>query len=172
MLRATAIFTAAILAVLPLGAAPEAAAQTGASNARGGERCRDDSTRRRRSSIMGGLAGRVLSRAGVPTDVAGVALPTEQILSEAVMSLLDCREQQQAAAATNDAIRGGVGTTTSWESQSRPNVSGSSSAEAEERLADGTHCMTVTNIVIVDGEETRAPQRMCRGPGARGYARV
>lgn len=172
MMRAVPVFTAAILALFALAPAQQAAAQTGASNGGAGERCRDDSTRRRRSSIMGGLAGRVLNRAGVPTNVAGVTLPTHELLSEAIMSLLDCREQQQAAAATNDAIRGGVGTTTSWQSESRPNVSGSSSAEGEERLADGTHCMTVTNIVIVDGEETRAPQRMCRGPGARGYARV
>ncbi|MDP8995023.1 MAG: hypothetical protein M3N07_08620, partial [Pseudomonadota bacterium] len=104
--------------------------------------------------------------------VGGVSLPTNELLSEAIMNLLDCREQQQAAAATNEAIRGGVGTTSNWQSETRPGVSGSSSATGEERLADGTHCMTVTNIVIIDGEETRAPQRMCRGPGQRGYARV
>ena len=69
-------------------------------------------------------------------------------------------------------MRGGVGTTASWTSETRAGVSGSSVATGQETLADGTHCMTVTDIVIVDGEETRAPKRMCRAPGTARYARV
>ena len=122
--------------------------------------------------MLGGLAGRALGRVGVPSSVAGVGLPTQELLSEAIISMLNCREQQQAAAATNEAIRGGAGTTASWQSETRPGVSGAASASGDERLADGTHCLTVTNIVIVDGEETSAPQRMCRAPGQRGYARA
>ena len=167
MLRA--ILIASVCVALP--AVPAAQAQQTAT-APSGERCQNQASRRRRSGLFGNIAGRALGRVGVPSSVAGVAVPTESLLSEAIMGLLNCREQQQAAAATNEAIRGGVGTRSSWQSETRPNVSGSSNAEAEERLADGTHCMTVTNIVIVDGEETRAPQRMCRTPGSRGYARV
>ena len=164
------IFASAALLLL----VPEAPAegQTGRSGAQSEQRCQDSTTRRRGSRILGGIGGRLLGRAGVPTSVAGVGLPTETLLSEAISNLLDCRERQQAAAATNEAIRGGAGTTTRWQSETRPGVSGSATAGNDERLADGTHCMTVTNIVIVDGEETRAPQRMCRGPGQRGYARV
>ena len=33
-------------------------------------------------------------------------------------------------------------------------------------------CLTVTDVVIVDGEETTVPKRMCRARGASGYARV
>jgi hypothetical protein len=102
----------------------------------------------------------------------GALLPTSQLLSEALIAILDCKEQQQAAEATNEAVRGGVGSTSSWTSESRPNVSGSSSVTGQEQLADGSHCMTVTDVVIVDGEETTAPKRMCRKPGASGYARV
>ena len=164
------IFVAGLVAAAHVPA--PAVAQTNGSAPQAGERCRDGETRRRRSSMFGNLGRRVLDRVGAPSSVAGVAIPTETMLSEAISALLDCRERQQAATATNEAIRGGAGTTTTWRSETRPNVSGSASADAEERRADGTHCLTVTNIVIVDGEETRAPQRMCRAPGARGYARV
>jgi hypothetical protein len=167
MLRA--ILIASVCVALP--SIPAAQAQQ-AATAASGEHCQNQASRRRRSSVFGNIAGRALGRVGVPSSVAGVAVPTESLLSEAIMGLLDCREQQQAAASTNEAIRGGVGTRTSWQSESRPNVSGASTADSEERLADSTHCMTVTSIVIINGEETRAPQRLCRAPGARGYARV
>jgi hypothetical protein len=171
MLRVSSIF-AALAVLAPLAPEGAAIAQPAATAEAGEQRCENRAARRRGSSMLGGLAGRALGRAGLPSSVGGVSLPTESLLSDAIMNLLDCRERQQAAAATNEAIRGGVGTTTSWQSETRPGVSGTSNATAEDRLADGTHCMTITNIVIVDGEETRAPQRMCRSPGARGYARV
>lgn len=123
-------------------------------------------------SILGGIAGNVLGRTGVPGSVAGVYLPVGSLLSDAIINLLDCKEQQQAAEATNEAIRGGVGTETSWKSESRPNVSGKSTVTAEEKLADGGNCLTVTDVVIVDGEETTVPKRMCRAKGASGYARA
>ena len=94
------------------------------------------------------------------------------MLSDAIITLLDCKEQQQAAKATDDAIRGGVGTEVAWTSQSRPNVAGKSKVTAEEKLADGGNCMTVTDIVIVDGAETSVPKKMCRARGAKGYARA
>jgi len=123
-------------------------------------------------SILGGIAGNVLGRTGVPGSVAGVYLPVGSLLSDAIINLLDCKEQQQAANATNEAIRGGVGTETTWKSESRPNVSGKSTVTAEEKLADGGNCLTVTDVVIVDGEETTVPKRMCRAKGASGYARA
>jgi hypothetical protein len=50
-------------------------------------------------------------------------------------------------------------------------VSGSSTVTAQEQSGDGA-CMTVTDIVIVDGQETRAPKRMCRRPPSTRYVRV
>ncbi|HEX5183443.1 MAG TPA: hypothetical protein VFW19_09865 [Allosphingosinicella sp.] len=122
--------------------------------------------------MLGGLASRAADRAGVPSSVGGVSVPTSSLLSDAITALLDCREQQQAAAATNEAMRGGVGTTSTWKSDSRPDVSGSSTVNSQDKLADGTQCLTVTDVVIVNGEETTAPKRMCRAPGASGYTRV
>ncbi|HEX8578944.1 MAG TPA: hypothetical protein VF655_05040, partial [Allosphingosinicella sp.] len=91
---------------------------------------------------------------------------------DVIIDLLDCKEQKQAAAATDEAVRGGVGSTSTWESESRPGVKGSSTVSGEEKLAGGGHCLTVTDVVIVDGEETTVPKRMCREPGKSGYARV
>ena len=119
--------------------------------------------------LLGGLARSALGRVG---GAAVAAIPVTDMLSDAIVNLLDCQEQQKAVAATDEAIRGGAGTTATWTSETRPGVSGSSVASDEEQLADGSHCMTVTDIVIVDGEETRAPKRMCRRPGQARYARV
>ena len=168
MLRAVLI-SASLLAVPVTVAAPAAAAYA----ADDPKRC-DDAKKKRKSGfggMMGGIAGNVLGRAGVPTSIGGV-IPTSDLLSEVITALLDCKEQKQAAEATNEAVRGGVGSTASWTSETRPNVSGSSSVTGQEQAADGSHCLTVTDVVIVDGEETTAPKRMCRAPGASGYRRV
>jgi surface antigen len=123
-------------------------------------------------NMLGNIASNVLGRSGVPSSVAGVSLPVSTLLSDAIVNLLDCKEQQQAAKATDQAVRGGVGTQVAWTSESRPNVSGRSTVTAEEKLADGGNCLTVTDVVIVDGEETTVPKRMCRSSGGSGYARA
>ena len=90
-------------------------------------------------------------------------------LSEAIARRLDCHEQQQAALATDRAITGGVGRTATWTSETRAHVSGSSVVTAQDR---GGACVTVTDVIIVDGEETRAPKRMCRRPPTNRFVRV
>jgi surface antigen len=120
-------------------------------------------------SMLGGLAGGVLGRAG---GVASSLIPVGSIVADELLKLLDCKEQQQAANATNEAIRGGVGTEVKWQSESRQNVQGASKVTAEQQLADGTRCMTVTDVVIIDGEETTVPKKMCRGKGDSGYRKA
>ena len=93
-------------------------------------------------------------------------------LQNLTMQMLDCQEQRQVAQATEAAIRGGVGTAVSWTSSSSPAVKGRSIAAAEETLADGTHCVTVTDIIIVDGEETISAKQMCRRAGSSGWLRA
>lgn len=124
-------------------------------------------------SMLGSVAGSVLGSVGGGVGtVASVALPAATILGDELLRLLDCKEQQQAAKATNEAIRGGVGTEVAWKSESRANVTGSSRVTGEEKLADGGTCLTVTDVVIVDGEETTVPKKMCRARGASAFARV
>jgi surface antigen len=158
----------AMLALVPLAlAAPHAA------NAKSHAKCEQDEGKKRRNSAIGGIFGGIASMAGVRPSIGGFGLPTGELLSEAISALLNCKEQQQAAAATNEAIRSGtVGSSSTWKSESRPNVSGSSTVTGQQQFADGRKCMTVTDVVIVDGEETTAPKKMCREPGASGWKRA
>ena len=124
-------------------------------------------------SILGSVAGTALgSIGGVGSAVASVAYPATTLLTDELLKMLDCKEQQQAAKATDEAIRGGVGSEVAWKSDTRPNVHGSSKVTGQEQLADGGNCLTVTDVVIVDGEETTVPKRMCRAKGASGYAKA
>jgi hypothetical protein len=134
-----------------------------------GEKCDNKPKHSMFGSIAGSLAGTALGRAGVPSGVAGVYIPVSSLVSEGITRLLDCKEQKQAATATQNAVRGGVGTSSSWTSDSRPNVAGSSTVNSQSRRADGTTCLAVTDVVIVNGEETRETKNMCRAPGASSY---
>ncbi|HMG45918.1 MAG TPA: hypothetical protein VK614_00455 [Allosphingosinicella sp.] len=123
--------------------------------------------------ILGGVAGIAGSRVRGVGALAALAVPAGALLGDTIARLLDCREQQQAAAATEEAVRGGVGATTAWRSETRPDVTGSSTVTAAATpLPDGNPCLTVTDIVIIDGEETRAPKTMCRRPPSNRYVRV
>lgn len=88
------------------------------------------------------------------------------------MQMLDCQEQRQVQSATDAAIRGGVGTEVEWTSATRPAVQGRSIAAAQDTLGDGTHCITVRDVIIIDGEETISHKRMCRPRGASGYQKA
>jgi hypothetical protein len=126
--------------------------------------------------MFGGLAsaigGGLLGHAGAAGSVVAASLPAVSYLGDELLKMLDCKEQQQAAKATDQAIRGGVGTEVSWKSETRPNVSGTSTVTGQEQMADGGNCLTVTDVVIVDGEETTVPKKMCRAKGASAYAKV
>ena len=118
-------------------------------------------------SVLGGLANRALGRVPfsgyIPTNTFAT------MLTDAIACKLDQKEQKQAADATTEAVRGGVGTTSSWTSATRPNVKGSSTVKGQTLAANGASCLSVTDVVIVDGEETTVSKRMCRAPGASGY---
>jgi hypothetical protein len=142
-----------------------------------GESCERQLERNRRrgrafGSLVGGVAALVTGRAGQDGKDGPSLIPVAEMLGEAVAGLLDCEEQQQAAAATEQAAAGGVGATASWTSTTRPGVSGSSTVTALEAEQGGGECITVTDIIIVDGEETRSPKRLCRRPPSERFVRV
>jgi hypothetical protein len=120
-------------------------------------------------AIAGGIAGSALGVAGVPTGLGMLALPVGSLLTDAIIRKLDCKEQVKAATATDTAVRGGVGTTSTWESDTRPGVKGSSTVRDQRAFSDGGSCMLITDVVIVDGEETTVDKRMCRKPGGGNY---
>lgn len=117
-------------------------------------------------SILGGVASRTAGRAGL-----GYVPMTEfaDTLSAAIACKLNADEQKQAADATRQVVDAERGGTSNWTSTTRENVSGSSTASKPTQVAGGTKCVTVTDVVIVDGEETRAEKKMCRGPGESRY---
>lgn len=173
MFRALVIAAPMVLAsltVVPV-AAPALAAQASASG-----QCPDSGQRRQRGrgigNMLGGMAGMLGGRMGGVAGTVMNNLPIGEMLGEAIASLLDQCEQQKAAQATDEALRGGVGTTVEWQSETRPGVTGRSVVTAQEQETGGGDCMTVTDIVIVDGEETQAPKRMCRRPPSTRYVRV
>ena len=132
MLRAlvlTGLLAVAPVAVLNGG---QAAAQAQYPSAQGQpanpQKCQDTPEKQAKrsmfGSILGSIGGGLLGRAGNVGSVVAAALPATSYLTDQLLKLLDCKEQQQAAKATDQAIRGGVGTEVSWKSESRPNVTG------------------------------------------------
>lgn len=129
-------------------------------------------------NLLGGAANDAASRAGVSSYVP-VAEFSDQ-LSSAIACKLDPQEQAQAAEATLEATRGTgedgsgeaqVGSSVAWQSNTREDVSGTSTVSGRERgNADGLDCIMVTDVIIVSGEETRAEKRMCRSPGSARYS--
>jgi len=120
-------------------------------------------------SIIGGVLGGVTSRMGglasfIPVpEVAG-------LLTDAIACKLEPKEQKQAADATLEATRGEeVGSTSTWSSDSRQNVSGTSTVIGKTALADGSTCMNVNDVIIVEGEETTVAKKMCKKPGSARY---
>ena len=160
-----------VAAPLLMLAAPPPAASAERADTRMGKACEKPKKKRGGmfGSIAGGIANTALGRAGVPSSVAGVSIPVGSLLSDAIISRLNCREQVQAATATTEATRGGVGTSSGWTSDTRPGVSGRSTVVAQSGRSDGGSCMTVTDVIIVDGEETTVDKQMCRSPGGGNY---
>lgn len=146
----------------------------------GSRDCQATPARSARRGLLGGIgnaiAGRVLGSNSVTRTITAF-IPAGQMLTDALLDLLDCGEQQKAARATEEATTQaetqGAGTSVAWRSETRADVSGTSTVTAVDAPgAGGRRCMTVTDVVIVDGEETTVPKRMCRTPPSTRYARV
>lgn len=156
-----------------LGSVGKGAAQTADGCPKGKKRSVGSSIL---GSIAGSVAGSAASRAGLYAWVPISGL-TDQ-LTAAIACRLDPEEQKQAAQATLDATRGegeaaevAVGTSASWTSNTRADVSGTSTVIArDDDEAGGLQCIMVSDVIIVQGEETRANKRMCRKPPAARYA--
>ncbi|HEV7658396.1 MAG TPA: hypothetical protein VGO55_00985 [Allosphingosinicella sp.] len=165
------------LMLVPLAApAPAATAATGAAQSRTGEQCQQrNQNRRRGGSVLGGIARGALGRFGGGA-AANIIAPMGSMLGDAVMRLLDCDEQRQAATATETAVqraeRGGAGASSTWQSETRPGVSGTSTVTAVDSGTPDGDCMSVSDVIIVDGQETEVPKRMCRRPPTNRYVRV
>lgn len=145
------------------------------------EDCRSSSNTGRSiaSGMLGGLARRATGGLAsfVPVEAFADVIVTE------IACQLDEDEQKQAAEATVEItevttdeegkeVKPEVGRSAEWTSETRENVSGTSTITAVEESDGGDDCITVTDVIIVEGEETRADKRMCRLAGAARYTIV
>ena len=167
------LLVSASLLLLPVAAAPAPAQETSAQSGSGSP-CKANPKRKRGSALFGSVLGGIASGAlggrmgGMASFIPFNSFAT--LLTDAIACRLDEKEQKQAAGATEEAVRGGVGSKSTWTSSSRQGVSGSSTVLAQTQTAEGGSCMDVNDVVIVNGEETTVSKRMCRAPGASGYA--
>ena len=151
------------------------------------------------SRVLGGILGRSSRRAARDVGISSF-VPIGEVSGQLTTSIacqLEPEEQLQAANATLRATRSGpiadkddeeqgegeegegedvplapvIGSTASWTSESRDDVSGSSTVVGrDEADENGRECILVTDVIIVRGEETTANKRMCRPPGSRRYS--
>ena len=151
------------------------------------------------ASILGSMAGSMANRVGGRFASFVPIPEFASILTNAIACKLDEKEQKQAADATLAITRGdektgdvAVGQTAEWTSASRKDVKGKSTIVAVEQvpaavggggpgkgagkgggkdkqLASASQCITVSDVVIVAGEETTANKRMCKAPGQARY---
>jgi len=119
-------------------------------------------------SVLGGMLGRAARSLGIPTFVPSAQF--SDVLATEIACRLDEEEQEKAADATVEATRSGeVGSTATWSSDTRRGVRGSSTVTGRTQRAGGSDCLQVTDVVIVDGEETTVPKTMCRVPPQTRY---
>ena len=131
------------------------------------------------SGILGGMARRAT---GGLSSFVPVEAFTDVLVTE-IACQLDEKEQEQAANATVEITeievdeegkekKPEVGRSAEWTSETREGVSGTSTITSREASEGNNDCITVTDVVIVEGEETRADKRMCRLAGAARYTIV
>lgn len=147
------------------------------------EGCEEGKKKSAGSRVLGGIFGRTTRNAANKSGVSRWVPMSEYSdqLSEGIACRLDPEEQAQAADATlratrsddyagEDGGRPAIGSTASWQSESRKDVTGTSTVTAREETGSDLDCITVTDVVIIRGEETKADKRMCRPPGSRRYS--
>lgn len=127
---------------------------------------------RKRGGVIGGLLGSVAGSAagldGVGTAIAGAF---GAVLVGEIACQLDEKEQKVAAEATIAVTKKEeVGATAQWTSPTREGVSGSSTITALSTEPNGSKCLAITDIAIVEGEETRVSKRMCRNKPGEPYS--
>ena len=118
--------------------------------------------------LIGGVAGNAAGLKGVGTVVSGLF---GAVLVAEIACQLDEKEQKVAADATVAVTKKEeVGATAKWTSPTREGVAGSSTITALNTEPNGSKCLSITDIAIVEGEETRVSKRMCRTKPGEPYS--
>ena len=118
--------------------------------------------------LIGGVAGSAAGLKGIGTAVSGLF---GAVLVAEIACQLDEKEQKVAAEATVAVTKKEeVGATAKWTSPTREGVAGSSTITALNTEPNGSRCLSITDIAIVEGEETRVAKRMCRQKPGEPYS--
>jgi len=113
--------------------------------------------------LIGGLGAKALGLGKIGQLIAGGA---GALLGSKLACQLSKKEQEVAAEATVEIVeKEEVGATASWTSPERKGVSGSSTITALDAKPNGSTCLDITDVAIIDGEETSISKRMCRLAG-------
>jgi len=136
---------------------------------KGGGKCKKS---RGRGRLLGGIFGGIAGKAaGLGNLGTALASGFGALLVGEIACQLDEKEQEQAAEATQIVAKEEkVGATATWKSPTRAGVSGSSTITALNTQPSGQKCLTITDVAIIDGEETRISKQMCRSKGGGRYA--
>ena len=134
----------------------------------GSNKCKDA---RKGGGLLGGLLGGVIGDAAglgqVGTLIAG---GFGAVIGAEIACQLDEKEQEKAVEATMTVVqKEEVGAVANWQSPTRADVSGSSTITALTAEPDGRKCLSITDVAIIDGEETKIAKQMCRGAGEKNY---
>ena len=134
----------------------------------GGKKCKKS---RGRGRLLGGIFGGLGGKAAGLSNVGSlIASGVGAVLVGELACQLDEKEQEKAAEATVEvAKKEEVGATATWKSPTRAGVSGSSTVTALNTQPNGRRCLSITDVAIIDGEETRVSKQMCRGAGDERY---
>ena len=143
--------------------------KAGKGSATAGQSCKKS---RGRGSLLGGIFGGVIgSAAGLDKVGTLIASAASAVLVGELACKLSQDEQEKAAEATMAVVeQEKVGAVAEWQSPTRGGVSGSSTVTALNTEPNGRKCLTITDVAIIDGEETRVSKQMCRGAGQSQYA--
>ena len=129
---------------------------------------------RKRGSALGSFLGSAAGSFG-GLGRTGSALLTgfSGILVGEIACKLDEKEQEAATQATVTVLATEeVGAKAEWTSPTREGVGGSSTIAAVDASPNGKKCLTINDVAIIDGEETRVTKQMCRASGAASYVLV
>lgn len=131
----------------------------------------DCGTERAGGGILGGILGAVVGEATGVGALAGTLIgQAAGVLVADIACQLEPAEQEKAVEATEKVLEEeSVGATAEWVSPTRADVSGSSTVTALNSQPNGATCLDITDIVIIEGEETRVEKTMCRQPGETRY---
>ncbi|QTD55391.1 hypothetical protein [Parasphingorhabdus cellanae] len=139
-----------------------------ARKSKGPQKCKKA---KKRGGVLGGLLGGVAGNAaGLGKIGTLISSAAGAVLVGEIACQLTEEEQKEAVAATVEVTeKEEVGATATWKSPTRAGVSGSSTVTALNTQPNGRKCLSITDVAIIDGQETRVSKQMCRGQGDEGY---